>query len=43
MFAAIGHPVLELKRTAYGKLRLGDLRVGAFRKLRNLDLEKIFT
>ena len=42
MFAAIGHPVLELKRTAYGKLGLGDLRVGKFRKLANNDLKKLF-
>jgi 23S rRNA pseudouridine2605 synthase len=42
MLAAIGHPVLELKRTAYGKLGLGDLRVGAFRKLSNPDLKEIF-
>ena len=42
MFAAIGHPVLELKRTAYGKLGLGDLRVGGFRKLNNQELKKVF-
>ncbi|MDF1577367.1 MAG: pseudouridine synthase [Desulfurivibrionaceae bacterium] len=43
MFAAIGHPVLELRRTAYGKLFLGDLRPGKFRKLAPSDLKKIFT
>lgn len=42
MFAAIGHPVIELKRTAYGKLGLGDLRVGKFRKLSAVELEKVF-
>jgi 23S rRNA pseudouridine2605 synthase len=26
MFDAVGHPVLQLKRTAYGQLELGDLR-----------------
>ena len=42
MFAAIGHPVLELKRIAYGKLGLGVLRVGEFRKLSPNDLKKVF-
>jgi 23S rRNA pseudouridine2605 synthase len=42
MFAAIGHPVLELKRTAYGKLGLGALRVGEFRKLNGQELKKVF-
>ncbi len=34
MCAAIGHPVLELERTAYGPLRLGRLQVGGTRGLR---------
>ena len=42
MFAAIEHPVLELKRVAYGKLGLGGLRVGGFRKLADNDLKKLF-
>lgn len=42
MFAAIGHPVLRLKRIAYGKLRLGSLPVGSYRLLDENDLEKIF-
>jgi 23S rRNA pseudouridine2605 synthase len=42
MFAAIGHPVRELTRTAYGRLFLGDLPVGKFRKLGAEDLKKIF-
>lgn len=42
MFAAIGHPVRELKRTAYGKLFLGDLPVGKFRKLGSEELKKVF-
>ena len=42
MFAAIGHPVVELKRTRYGKLGLGDLRVGEFRKLSAQELKKVF-
>jgi 23S rRNA pseudouridine2605 synthase len=42
MFAAIGHPVLELKRTAYGKLGLGVLRVREFRKLSAQELKMVF-
>lgn len=29
----VGHPVIELTRTAFGPLRLGDLKVGALRDL----------
>ncbi len=42
MFAAIGHPVLELKRTAYGHLRLGKLAPGEYRFLAPKDIKKIF-
>ncbi len=42
MFAAIGHPVRELRRIAYGKLFLAELPVGKFRKLSAADLKKIF-
>jgi pseudouridine synthase len=42
MFAAIGHPVLSLRRTAYGKLILGDLPVGGYRRLNQTELKKIF-
>jgi len=42
MFAAIGHPVLRLKRTSYGGLSLGTLRPGEYRFLRQKDLQKIF-
>jgi 23S rRNA pseudouridine2605 synthase len=42
MFAAIGHPVLQLKRIAYGNLKLGNLPVGKFRLLTPLDLERIW-
>lgn len=42
MCEAIGHPVLRLKRTAYGKLKLGDLAPGKFRLLANKDLQLIF-
>jgi pseudouridine synthase len=33
MLAAVGHPVLALRRTAFGPLSLGRLRVGSWRRL----------
>ncbi len=42
MFQAIGHPVLRLKRTAYGKLKLGTLEPGKHRYLTQKDLKKLF-
>lgn len=42
MFAHIGHPVLFLKRTAYGKLTLNNLQSGRYRELNTADLKKIF-
>jgi pseudouridine synthase len=41
MFAAIGHPVLKLKRVGFGPLRLGDLPVGQFRYLTPEEIEKL--
>lgn len=42
MFAAIGHQVLHLQRTAYGGLVLGGLARGKYRKLVKKDLKKLF-
>lgn len=42
MFAAIGHPVINLKRLAYGGLSLGSLGEGDYRRLTSRDLVKIF-
>jgi 23S rRNA pseudouridine2605 synthase len=42
MFDHIGHPVLHLKRTAYGKLPLGRLAIGDYRQLNPSELKKIF-
>lgn len=42
MFAAVGHPVLELTRTAYGHLKLGDLPEGRYRMLEAKELTQIF-
>lgn len=42
MFAAVGHPVLHLKRLAYGNLQLGNLALGSFRLLSPRDLARLF-
>lgn len=42
MFEAITHPVLHLKRIAYGRLQLKNLETGKYRQLNSGDLEKIF-
>ena len=41
MFGAIGHPVINLKRIAYGQLRLGSLKSGAYRFLTPDDMKKV--
>ena len=41
MFDALGHPVLKLKRTAYGQLELGGLRSGKYRFLTPADIKFI--
>jgi len=42
MFEAVGHPVLQLKRTAYGQLELGNLEPGKSRILGPGDIKMIF-
>jgi len=42
MFQAIGYPVVRLKRTAYGGLKLGTLGRGKYRFLTQIDLKKLF-
>ncbi|MBC8209325.1 MAG: rRNA pseudouridine synthase [Desulfobulbaceae bacterium] len=42
MFQAVGHPVIELKRIAYGQLQLGNLNVGKYRLLGAEEIKKIF-
>lgn len=42
MFAAINHPVLELKRIAYGRLLLGSLPSGKYRTLTANELNDFF-
>lgn len=43
MFQAIGHRVLHLKRTAYGNLRLGNLRPGRWRRLSPAEFRQLFS
>lgn len=42
MFQAISHPVINLKRIAYGKLLLGKLSTGSYRTLTLKELKNIF-
>jgi len=43
MFAAIGHPVVNLKRTAYGNLKIGSLKPGQYRLLSQSEVNQIFS
>ncbi|CAK8725713.1 Pseudouridine synthase [Candidatus Electrothrix aarhusensis] len=42
MFQAVGHPVIRLKRTAYGRLQLKNLQEGRYRFLDEIDVKKLF-
>jgi 23S rRNA pseudouridine2605 synthase len=41
MCEALGHPVLELQRIAFGPLRLGTMQPGAHRRLRDAEVERL--
>jgi 23S rRNA pseudouridine2605 synthase len=41
MCAAVGHPVLELRRVGFGPLRLGALEPGAHRRLTAAEIERL--
>jgi pseudouridine synthase len=41
MFLAIGHPVLKLKRVAFGPIHLGNLPLGQFRYLTPEEITKL--
>ena len=41
MLDAVGHKVLSLRRVAFGPLRLGDLRRGAFRPLTPQEVDEL--
>ena len=43
MMKAIGHPVVELKRTSIGEIRLGRLMVGHYRKLSKEEMKYLET
>lgn len=42
MGEAVGHPVLKIKRTAYGPVRLGRMKPGEYRHLGSDELRQIF-
>jgi 23S rRNA pseudouridine2605 synthase len=42
LFRAVGHPVLDLVRTAYGPLSLGDLAEGAVRPLTADEVRRLY-
>jgi 23S rRNA pseudouridine2605 synthase len=39
MMSAVGHPVIRLRRTRFGSVRLGDLAPGAWRRLDAAEIE----
>jgi 23S rRNA pseudouridine2605 synthase len=41
MCEAVGHPVRELQRVAFGPLKLGRLAVGAYRRLSDAEVERL--
>ncbi|NLW17650.1 MAG: rRNA pseudouridine synthase [Firmicutes bacterium] len=41
MCAAIGHPVINLRRVAFGGLKLGDLPVGQWRPLQSKEVDQL--
>jgi 23S rRNA pseudouridine2605 synthase len=41
MCEAVGHPVLDLRRVAFGPLGLGDLAPGAHRRLSGAEIERL--
>jgi 23S rRNA pseudouridine2605 synthase len=41
MCQAVGHPVIELKRTGFGALRLRGLEPGAHRRLDTVEIERL--
>jgi pseudouridine synthase len=43
MFEAVGHRTLKLIRIGYGNLDLGDLKVGKYRHLKNVEVKALRT
>jgi 23S rRNA pseudouridine2605 synthase len=42
MGEAVGHPVLKIRRVAYGPLTLGNLKPGSFRKLDRAEVQRLY-
>lgn len=42
MFFRIDHPVIKLKRTAIGPIRIGNLKAGEIRELKKQEIEELF-
>lgn len=42
MCEAVGHPVLKIRRTAYGPLTIGGLLTGSFRHLTTDEIKKLY-
>lgn len=42
MCSEIGHPVIKLKRTAEGELKLGSLKEGKWRHLKDFEVKKLY-
>jgi 23S rRNA pseudouridine2605 synthase len=43
MFDAVGFPVIDLVRTAFGPLHLGGMKVGTLRDLRPDEVRALYT
>lgn len=41
MFGAVGHRVVNLHRTAFGNLSIGDLKLGSWRRLSEQEIERL--
>jgi 23S rRNA pseudouridine2605 synthase len=41
MCDAVGHPIVALKRVAFGPLRLGELAAGRHRRLTAAEVERL--
>ena len=43
MFTAVGHSVISLKRIRFGKLTLGELKIGAIRNLTKTEIDYLLS